>query len=124
MKMAIVFFRALSYVITGRQTYHSIIRPRVLHHMREIENILLPHMNMPLDSYLEQSRMTSLGSWGSDIEIFAACSLLSTDIYVYTKVGQRFKWQKFSTTMLNRTPRKNKCATYLHHTSGVHYDFV
>ena len=50
---------------------------------------------MPLDSYLEQSRMTSFGSWGSDIKIFAACSLLSTDIYVYTKVGQRFKWQKF-----------------------------
>lgn len=117
-------FRALSYVITGRQSYHRSIRGKIVTHIRKIENLLLPHLNMPLDSYLEHSRMASEGSWGSDIEIFAACSLLSTDIYVYTKVGQSFKWQKFSTTMLNRTSPANECAIYLHHTNGVHYDVI
>ena len=117
-------FRALSYVITGRQSYHNVLRYKVLQHMREIENLLLPHLNMPLDLYLEQSGMASVGTWGSDIEIFTACSLLSTDIFVYTKVGQCFKWQKFSTTMLNGTSPSNECAIYLHHTSGVHYDVV
>ena len=43
--------------------------------MREIENFLLPHINMPLDLYLEQSGMASVGTWGTDIEIFTACSL-------------------------------------------------
>ena len=117
-------FRTLSHVITGRKTYHSIIQHKIVHHMREIENILLPQVNMPSDLYLEQSRMASVGSWGTDIEIFATCSLLSTDSYVYTKAGQSFKWEKFSTTMLNKTSPRNECAIYLHHTSGIHYDVV
>ena len=39
-------FRALSYIITGRQIYHMTVRHKILEHMRSIENLLLPHMNM------------------------------------------------------------------------------
>jgi hypothetical protein len=116
-------FCALSYVITGRQSYHTHIRSKNIH-MREIENLLSPHINMSLVSYLEQSGMADEGTWGTDIEIFTACSLLSTDIYVYTKVGQGFKWQKFSSTMLNGKQPNYNCAIYLQQTNGVHYDVV
>ena len=92
--------------------------------MGQSETLLLPHINMSLDSYLQQSRMAEEGSWGTDIEIFTVCSLLSTDIYVYTKVGQSFKWQKFSCTILNGKPPKYNCAIYLQQTNGVHYDVV
>ena len=68
--------------------------------------------------------MAEEGAWGTDIEIFTACSLLSTDVYVYRKVGQCFKWQKFSCTMLNgKSPNYNR-AIYLQQTNGVHYDVV
>ena len=66
----------------------------LLHEQLKIENLLSPHINMSLVSYLEQSGMADEGTWGTDIEIFTACSLLSTDIYVYTKVGQRFQVAK------------------------------
>ena len=68
--------------------------------------------------------MSSQGTWGSDIEIFAASSLLSTDIYVYTKVGNSYKWHKFSRSMLDSTLPSNKTSIYLQHTNGVHFDVV
>lgn len=84
-------FRALSFAITGRQIYHRLVRQKILNNMREIENLLYPHMNMSLDMYLAQSGMANETVWGTDVEILAASSLLSTDIYVYTKVGDELK---------------------------------
>ena len=75
-------FRALSYVITGRQVYHTIVRHKILEHMRSIENLLQPHMNMSFNNYFSASGMANDRVWGTDIEIFAASSLLSTDIYI------------------------------------------
>ena len=117
-------FRSFSYIVTGGQMYYNIIRHKILQHMADIENLLVPHMNMSLSSYVEHSNMINNGVWGSDIEIFAASSMLSTDIYVYTKTGERFTWQKFSRSMLDGSSPKNKCAIYLQHTNGVHYDVV
>ena len=45
--------------------------------------------------------MTRNGVWGTDIEIFSAASLLSTDIFVYTQFGETHKWLKFSRTMID-----------------------
>ena len=50
-------FRALSYVITGRQVYHTVVRYKILDHMSSIENQLLPHMNMSLSNYIQLSGM-------------------------------------------------------------------
>ena len=43
--------------------------------MREIENLLHPHMNMPVNMYFAQSRMSNDAVWGTDVEILAASSL-------------------------------------------------
>ena len=48
--------------------------------MRTIEYHLLPHMNMSFSDYIRSSRVAEERVWGTDIEIFAAASLLSTDI--------------------------------------------
>ena len=37
-------FRSLSYVVTGRQTYHNNVRQKILAHMIKIENALQPHI--------------------------------------------------------------------------------
>ena len=34
-------FRALSYAVTGRQTYHSVVRAKILRHMKEMEQALV-----------------------------------------------------------------------------------
>jgi hypothetical protein len=118
-------FRALSYAITGSQGYHKEVREKVIKHMKIIEKLLLPHIKN-LSSYLDSSRMANTDSWGTDVEIIAASSLLSKDIYVYTKVGQGdiYKWQKFSESTQNESEPKNTCAIYLKNTNGDHYDIV
>ena len=93
-------FRSLSYLVTGRQVYHKIIRSKIVEHMRNIENSLHPHINSSLEEYLVRTGMNSQSVWGTDIEILTACSLLETDIYVYSWVGSIYKWQKFSRSML------------------------
>ena len=63
--------------------------------------------------------------WSTDVKILAASSLLETDIYVYTNVGNIFKWHKFSkSTLQNGSVPQNNCAIYLNLTGGVHYDVV
>lgn len=89
--------------------------------MRTIENHLLPHMNMSLSDYIRSSRMAEERVWGTDIEIFAAASLLSTDIYVYGSTGTNFTWNK---SMLDGLPPQNTRSIYIQNTSGVHYDVV
>lgn len=76
-------YRALSYAVTGRQVYHASLRHKIIDHMREIESLLKPHMGMSLIDYLNNSGMANDRVWGIDVEIFAACSLLKTDIYIY-----------------------------------------
>ena len=51
------FFRALSYIITGRQTYHSVLRHKVICHMQEIENLLQPHLPSSLNDYLNGAKL-------------------------------------------------------------------
>lgn len=50
-------FRSLSYVITGRQVYHSVLRHKIIDHMSNIEQYLTPHINGSLDNYLQRTRM-------------------------------------------------------------------
>ena len=40
--MEIVFFRALSYAVTGRQIYYTRVRAQIINHMRHIETFLIP----------------------------------------------------------------------------------
>lgn len=93
--------------------------------MRHRENLLLPHMNSSLDTYLARTGMARNQVWGTEIEILSAASLLSTDIYVYTKFAiNNNKWQKFSRTMLDGNIPENNCSIYINNSTGDHYDVV
>ncbi len=119
-------FRALSFVITGRQSYYRSIRQKIVSHMKEIEFALQPHINCPLEDYLLNSKMASDKTWGTDIEILTASSLLDTDIYVYTETGKTFCWHRFPKQLLhgNEPLRVNDHSIYLYHENEVHYDVV
>ena len=119
-------FRALSFVITGRQNYYRSIRQKIVSHMKEIEFALQPHINCPLEDYLLNSKIASDKTWGTDIEILTASSLLNTDIYVYTKTGKTFCWHRFSKQLLhgNELLPVHEHSIYLYHENEVHYDVV
>ena len=88
--MEIVFFRAVSYAVTGRQIYHTRVRAQIIN-----------HLDSSLDSYLVNGQMTRNKVRIKGIEILSAASLSSTDIFVYTQFGDTYKWQ-----IENRDPRK------------------
>ena len=70
-------------------------------------------MSSSVDDYLATSNMRSSGVWGTDIEIFAAASLFSVDIYVYSQFGNNYKWSKCSQSMLDRLPLSSNMGIYL-----------
>ena len=72
-----------------------------------------------LNDYIQSTEMAQESVWGSDIEIFAASCLLSTDIYVYSNVGSNFTWNKFSKSMLDGSPPQNTCSIYIQHPNNA-----
>ena len=84
----------------------------------------MPYIKTSLNCYLHTSGMAQSGVGGTDIEILVASSLLSTDILVYTKCGNTFKWVKFSGCKLNGKKTENSSSIYLNHTTYNHYDVV
>ncbi len=117
-------FRSFSYIITGRQNYHSLIRRRIALHMKTIESALFAHIGSSVDEYLLRTKMRNDGVWGTDIEILTAASLFCTDIYVYTKFGHNHRWVKFSRTMLNEPLPVGNHSIYIQNSSQVHFDVV
>ena len=99
-------FSSLSYVITGTDCFHKEIREILLENMKgQYKDIctnyccshyeLLPESRChSVDDYITKSKMQILGSWGTDMEIFLAAQLLTTDIFVYRDSLQC--WNKFS----------------------------
>ena len=83
-------FRTLSCAVTGRQIYYTQVRAQIIN-----------HMNSSLDSYLVSGQMARKIVRVKGIETLSASSLLSTDIFVYTRFGDTHKWQ-----IENRDPRK------------------
>ena len=43
---------------------------------------------------MKRSRMQTLGTWATELEVIAAASLLNTTFYTYAKCGETFKWLK------------------------------
>ena len=99
-------FSSLSYVITGTDCFHKEIRENLLENMKgQYKDIctnyccshyeLLPEYRChSVDDYITKSKMHLLGSWGTDMEIFLAVQILTTDIFVYRDSLQC--WNKFS----------------------------
>jgi len=82
-------------------------------------------MNSSLDTYLARTGMARNQVWETDIEILSAASLLSTDIYVYSRFAiSNNKWQKFSRIMLDGNIPENNCSIYINNSTGDHYDVV
>ena len=72
--------------------------------MREIESLLQPHKGMSFIDYLNNSGTANERVWGTGVETIAACSLLKTDIYTHTKVGNVYKWHNVNVKWFS--PRK------------------
>ena len=56
--------------------------------------LLQEHRCRSIDDYIINSRMESICSWGTDLEIFLSAQILKTDIFIYRDCYHN--WSKFS----------------------------
>lgn len=69
--------------------------------------------------YLQDSSMSQLGTWATEIEIVAAAFLLNINIYIYTKYGWHWKWVRHAPPQPEST-----IDIYLNHRNLNRYDVV
>lgn len=64
-----------------------------------------------IESYIADSRMEHLGTWGTDVEVIALAHLLKTTIYSYSVENTR--WQEAQPRYLDGTLADTTMAMYL-----------
>ena len=52
--------------------------------------------NESMEEYMQRTRMQSLNVWATEVENFAAATMLRTAIYVFAPSGETYKWLKHS----------------------------
>ena len=65
-------FRTLSFIITGSEEQHTLVREAILHHMLQIAHFMLSHhiiIHSSVSKYIQHTCMDQDGTWGTDIEI-------------------------------------------------------
>ena len=76
-------YRAISLEVCGTQNEHEAVRELIIDTMIRNEKSFSKYVGGDLGNYLSQ-HTHRLRSWGSDVEIFAAATLLQTTIVVFT----------------------------------------
>lgn len=74
-------FRALSFVITGEEAQHAIVRSLICDYVASTENIKV-------------DKMREDKVWGTTTEIFAAANMFSINIFTWAKFGASETWHK------------------------------
>ena len=86
------FFRAMSSLVTGEETYHTFIRGQTCTFLQKHSEGMIGITQK--SNYLQQSRMFEDGVWATEVEVFACATMLNTNIYVYTQSGKQRQWLK------------------------------
>ena len=105
-------FRAFSYIVFGVQSFHVLVRDYILDYMRTNASKFTSIEPRGVRNYIRESSMDNVGTWGSEVEIFAFATMLNTDIYVYCKQGTEGKTAKWGWSRyyaLDGTPNSESC---------------
>lgn len=80
------YFRTLSWLFTGDENSHSIIRKTICDFIIDPENwsFLAPHCAPSIDgsSYVKTYSMHLIGTWSTDVEIIATARMTGKDVHV------------------------------------------
>lgn len=115
------FFRCLSYAVTGAQTAHSHLRSLTVQWMNEnTDNVTNLSQN---EHYVENSNMKQEGTYATEVEIFAAATLLNTTIWTFSPFGTKHQWQRHNPVSDPTTMPSTERAIYLSN-FGEHFNVV
>ena len=80
-------YRAISLDLCGSQAQHIVVREKIIDIMCRNHQAFSAYVDGDVGDYLAHNTLRSR-SWGSDVEIFAAATLLQTTIVVYTATSE------------------------------------
>ena len=123
-------FRTLSYIITGSEKQHMLIRQAIVQHMRSISALLwgshISNIRYPsgIEQYIADNHIERDGSWGSDVEMLTLAHLLNVAVISYSRAGKQ--WAKYSPCNVDHSLESSQhdgMSMYIRHT-GDHFDVV
>ena len=74
-------FRAVSYVVSGSQEHHRMLRKLVVEKMYDMGCEFKRITGQNASEYVARTKMNEPGVWGTDVEIL--CALLKTPIFIF-----------------------------------------
>lgn len=119
------FFRALSKVIYGSQSFYNDIRQAVVDVLEIHPKKFEAFTDGPMSEHIKKMREDK--TWATQTEIYAAATLLNRDIYILSpdQTGDRYRWLLFKPQFrYNYSVGGCKCYITLCHTHGNHYDRI
>jgi len=104
------FFRAISYEVTLSEEHHLFFRTAACNVLRDkrykasFESKHIPNQ-LSANEYIKQMKMEKLGTWATDVEIFALAQLLNTRIAVFYRPqsSQTETWYYYNPEMSSDT---------------------
>ncbi|XP_074526296.1 uncharacterized protein LOC141790369 [Halichoeres trimaculatus] len=113
------FFRAISQAVSGSQKHHRRVRLAVCKHLQRNGShysTLIRSEYSSVSEYIQQSRMASVNSWASEVEIQATADMLGVSVCTFYDG----RWLKYSCS--------GRCLSsdciYLENISGNHFENV
>lgn len=119
------FFRALSKVIYGNQTFYNDIRQAVVDVLEEHPKKFEAFADGPVSQHIKDMREDK--TWATQTEIYAAATLLNRDIYILSpdQTGDTYRWLLFKPQFkYNSNVAGCQCYITICHTHGNHYDRI
>ncbi|XP_071953317.1 uncharacterized protein [Antedon mediterranea] len=120
------FYRAISYIISGTEDNHFLLRRAITNHLLETGDLFIntfSHEYRSVKEYVLKKRVMDNGTWASNTEISAMANLLNTDIYSFN--DQLLTWQLFSAKKPGRIDDvTTDNGIYILYTMNVHFNVV
>ncbi|XP_071943845.1 uncharacterized protein [Antedon mediterranea] len=120
------FYRAISYIISGTEDNHLLLRRAITNHLLETDDLFIntfSHEYRSVKEYVFKKRVMDNGTWASNTEISAMANFLNTDIYSFN--DQLLTWQLFSAKKPGRIDDvTTDNGIYILYTMNVHFNVV
>ena len=91
-------YRALSYLITGTEAHYLGVWAAIVSHLLQHDELLMCSAKVGVNAhyvsmsqYIRRKEMDKNGKWGSEVELFAVCRLLRTQVYTYLRASSTWK---------------------------------
>lgn len=119
------FFRALSKIIYGNQSYYDEVRQAVVDVLKKYPKKFEAFADGPISQHIEDMRQDK--TWATQTEIYAAATLFNRDIYILSpdQTGETYRWLLFQPqAKYNSDFTGCRCYITICHTHGNHYDRI